>query len=124
MNVSTHAMPPRPENCPAVGNIKSAGLSYAVPREKGYTVMQINQYGTNDNWLFGFSSVKANSSQEALSIGRQWLITLLGSPQPVAIPSQNVWACLYQTIQGSYGVTITPVNLSAKINQSIMAAIH
>ena len=123
-NAPTFAMPPRPEQCPTVGNIKFAGLSYAVPGNDGYTVAQFNNYATKDNWLFGFTSIKATSSQQALNIGRQWLSSLFGAPEPVAVTSQNVWACLYQTSNGDYGVALTPVNMSATINQSMMAAIH
>ena len=124
LNAPTYAMPQRPAKCPAVANIKFAGLSYATSGDEGYTVAQFNNYSTNDKWLFGFTSIQAKSSQEALTIGRQLLGTLYGTPQPVAITSENIWGCLYETSQGYYGVALTPISLSATINQTMMAAIH
>ena len=124
INAPIYAMPPQPAKCPNVSNIKSGGLSYSALDTDGYVVAQFNKYGTNDTWLFGFGSIQATSSQEALSIGNQLLKTLFGSPKPTPFPSENLWACLYQTSQGSYGVALTPVNMSANLKQSIRTAIR
>ncbi len=124
VNAPIYAMPPQPAKCPSVANIKSAGLSYSSLDTDGYVVAQFNKYSTNDTWLFGFASIQAKSSQEALSIGNQLLGTLFGSPKPTPIPSENLWACLYQTSQGSYGVALTPINMSVTMKQSIRAAVR
>lgn len=124
MNAPTHAMPSRPAKCPNVSSIKSAGLSYSSRDTDGYVVAQFNRYNTNDTWLFGFASIKAGTSYEALNIGNQLLNTLYGSPQPQPIPSENIWACLYQTSQGTYGVALTPVNTSATYKHAISRAIR
>ena len=113
----------KPAKCPRVINIKSEGLTYATLDTDGYVVAQLSKYGTKDTWAFGFASIQATSSQEALSIGNQ-LGTLFGSPKPTPIPSENIWACLYQTTQGSYGVALTPVNMSAALKHSIKSAIR
>ena len=119
LHSTAHAMPPRPTSCPNFANIKAAGLSYAAPGKEGYTVAQFDEYGTNDRWLFGFTYIKAKSSQSALGIGYQYLDTLFGKPEPMAITSENVWACLYKTQQGPYGIALTPVNTSAPTMQAL-----
>ena len=124
INAPIYAMPPQPAKCPNIANIKSGGLSYSTLDTGGYVVAQFNKYGTNDTWIFGFASIQATSSQEALSIGNQLLRTLFGSPKPTPLPSENLWACLYQTSQGSYGIALTPVNMSGTFKQSIRAAIR
>ena len=121
---ATYAMPPQPAKCPSVDSLKSSGLSYSSLGSKGYTVAQFSNYGTNNKWLFGFTSIQATSAQNAMSIGYQLLDTLFGAPQPVPIESQNVWGCLYQTSQGAYGVALTPVNTTAAINPSLLASIR
>ena len=122
--LSTHAMPPKPASCPKVSSIKAGGLGYSDLSNDGYVVLQLSQYGTKDTWVFGFSSIKATSKSEALDIGNKALATLSGSPIPLPVPSEDVWACLYQTSQGYTGIAFTPVNLSIKLNSSIMQAIR
>lgn len=126
LNTVTYAMPPRPANCPSASIIKAAGLTYSIQESSGstYTVVQLNNYATKDKWLFGFASIKASSSQEALNIGNQLLATLYGAPQPVAITSENVWGCLYKTTKGDYGIALTPVDLSASLPRTLMASMH
>lgn len=113
------AMPPRPAKCPSVAVIKSAGLSYTDTNEEGYVAYQINHYTTSSLWAFGVGGISASSSEEAISIGYQALVTLNGSPTPVAIPAENVWACLYSNSSGLLSVAFTPIPLAAKLNQTI-----
>ena len=103
-----YAIPFRPEKCPAAAQIKSEGLSYAEVGFQGYTVAQFSDYGTNDAWLFGFTSIPAMSSQQALNVGHQRLSTLFGAPKPTIARSNNAWTCLYQTSNGFYGIAVTP----------------
>lgn len=124
LNAPSYAMPPEPAKCPSVESIKSVGLSYASPDSDGYMALQINKYNTNDKWLFGLTSIQASSSEEALSIGNQLLSTLFGSPIPTPISSQNIWACLYQTANGSYGVALTPINISVPMTQTIKSVVR
>ena len=124
LSATTYAMPPRPETCPAVANIQAAGLSYSTIGTKGYTVAQLNNYSTANTWVFGFTSIKANSTEDALKIGAELLSTLYGTPKPEPIVAYNLWACFYQTIQGNYGLAITPVNATGNLTQSLNAVIR
>lgn len=114
-------MPPKPDNCPDVQSIKAEGLAYSSHSQKGYTVAQLSQYNTKDTWVFGFTGIDATSSEQALNIGANLLNTLYGTPQPIAVSSEKLWVCLYNTTQGNYGIALTPVNL-AQMNQLLMMA--
>lgn len=103
-------MPPKPERCPSTNAIMNGDLAYAwVDNHGNYTVAQTSKYDTNDIWAFGFVSIKASSSEDALRVGKSWLKLLSGNPQPVALQEQNVWACIYNTWKGNYGLAITPL---------------
>jgi hypothetical protein len=124
LNATVYAMPPKPTKCPGVDSIKSKEFSYVERGSDGYTVIQNDKYDTSDSWIFGFTSIKSTSSQNALTVAYELLATLYGTPKPQPVESYNVWACLYKTTQGEYGVAITPVSNSVSLNKSIIAAIH
>lgn len=117
----TYALPPKPAKCPGVASIKAAGLNYTLEAEDGYVVLQMGRYDTLDTWAFGFTAIKATSKDAALTIGKDMLTTLSGSPKPLPLASQNIWVCVYQTADGQHGVAITPVNLSTKLNTVLLA---
>lgn len=124
INSIAFAMPPKPAKCPSVSTIKSTGLAYAAPDSGRYVVAQMSKYDTADTWIFAFVDIQAASSEEALQTGNQLLGTLSGTPLPIAVNSQNVWACLYLTTQGPYGITFTPVSRSAKIGDTLKTIPH
>lgn len=113
------AMPQKPATCPHAALIKSFGLAYTDFEEGTYSVFQINNYGTRNLWGFGIGDINASSPQEALSIGYIALASLSGTPLPIAIPSDNIWACFYSNNSGLISVAFTPIPVAAHFNQTM-----
>jgi hypothetical protein len=115
----TFAMPPKPVACPKAALIKAYGLTYTDFDEGSYTVFQINDYGTRHLWAFALGEINASSAQEALSIGYTVLNSVNGNPRPTAIPSENVWACIYTNNSGIFSIAFTPIPVASHFNHSI-----
>jgi Domain of unknown function (DUF4949) len=120
LSAMSHAFPPKPSACPSAALIKAGGLAYAEFDEGSYIALQISQYGTSKLWGFGIGDIQASSPEQALSIGYQALASLNGSPTPLPIQSENLWACLYSTNSGHLAAAFTPVPMGAKVKKSIM----
>ncbi|KTC86057.1 MULTISPECIES: DUF4949 domain-containing protein [Legionella] len=110
-------MPPRPDRCPSAAVIKSAGLAYAELDEGEYTAYQFHNYGTSNIWAFGMTGIHASSTQEALAIGYQALISLNGNPAPIPVTTENVWACVYSNGAGLMSLAFTPLPVT-RLNKS------
>jgi hypothetical protein len=99
--------------CPDVGVIKSRAADMnagARAQDGSYVVYQMDEYSTNNTWVFGIAGIKAGSVDEAVKKGKKALPTLSGSPTSVYVQQVKVCACLYDISGGYHALSYTDGN--------------
>lgn len=121
--LQSYAKPDRPEQCPSVNTLKAGGLPYVEIDEydNTYIAFQIDQYNTKNTWGFGIADLNANSQEEAYDLAQSELSGLTGSPVPVYLANDDIWACFYSTKSGLMAAAVTPFPPSFKSKLSVVA---
>jgi hypothetical protein len=100
-----------PSNCPLAADIKSsmtsANKAIYITERKSYMIGQVSNYNTHFVWGFGIIDINAESEAEALTKAKEALPTLAGTPKPLYIATQSVWACLYSIGHGYHAIAIS-----------------
>jgi hypothetical protein len=96
-----------PNQCPSVEALKSVALNYVAPDEGRYTAVNINNYGTPQDWVFGVGYISADSTADALKKAQTALTTLSGKPIPLFDASENMWMCIYNNNAGYITFAVT-----------------
>jgi len=91
--------------CPSINTIKNLGLTKAKIFIY-YDVYNTSSYDTDHIWTFGIGPVQAESVEEAIRIGNDWLLTLSGNPTPTytGVHTAN---CLYKIDHEGYASATT-----------------
>ena len=104
LSTSVFAATLGPSSCPLVADIKSSMTSvnkaYYLTERKSYMVAQVSNYNTPHIWGFGIIDIDASTEAEAVSKAKEAMPTLAGTPRPMYVPTQGVWACLYSIGNG------------------------
>jgi hypothetical protein len=112
-----------PSNCPLVAEIKtsmtSVNKAYYLTDRKSYMVAQVSNYNTPHIWGFGIIDIDATTETEAVSKAKAALPTLAGTPRPLYVPTQGVWACLYSIGNGYRAIAV-----NGAANANSIAHIH
>lgn len=106
------AMPPKPAHCPSAEALHTTPFFIAQKPEQapGYVAITMGKYQTNDDWglLMGF--IEAKNADEALMAANKALPGIAGTPEPMPIEQQKVWACMYEVEGTPYrAIAITPL---------------
>jgi hypothetical protein len=91
--------------CPSVNTIKNLGLTKAKIFIY-YEVYNTSSYDTDHIWTFGLGPVQAESVEEAIKIGNDWLLTLSGNPTPT-YTGAHAANCLYEIGHNGYASATT-----------------
>ncbi len=107
-------MPPKPESCPATSALSSQPFFMAQQPEDapGYVAISLGKYNTQDNWGFLMVFIEADNMMQALMIANQNLNNIAGRPQPMPVPGQDMWACVYGVKGTPYqAIAVTPLSM-------------
>jgi hypothetical protein len=96
-----------PTQCPSVAAIKSVELNYAAQYSSRYNAINVNNYGTTQNWIFGIGDIPADSAADALYKAKTALTTLNGNPIPLYDSDDKRWICIYHNNNGYMSFAMT-----------------
>lgn len=118
-------MPPKPEACPSLSSLKTQPFFMAQQPEDapGFVAISLGKYHTQDNWAFLMAFIEADDMFQAILIANQNLPNITGTPKPMPIEDQGLWACVYG-VQGTpyQAIAVTPLtapNQAAKLMRRI-----
>lgn len=103
--VTTYSFASPITKCPSVNAIKSLGLT-KTDIVLGYEAYNTSSYDTNQLWTFALGFFDAQSAEEALKIGNEWLLTLSGNPTPVYTAPHSAM-CNYEMGHEGFAVAST-----------------
>lgn len=91
------ALPPRPDHCPSVSDLKSHFffLAQKDPQGHGWAVVNVNKYNTQDMWGFVVGFFNVDNYLQAVLKGNMALKSLRGNPDPIPVEQAGTWACQY-----------------------------
>ena len=127
MAAATHAAlaytPSKPDACPTLAAIKSAGITEAYKMGEGsdgwLSVIRKNSFGTNVEWEFILQSgYKNKDTREVIKLANESLssLNLMGEPQLTKEDGKEAWVCGYMPANPSdadgplYGIALTPAD--------------
>lgn len=107
------ATPVEPSTCPSVDAFKNTGVSTVEKNEDGLWVgfEWKNYYGTENEWSFMISNIKASFASEALSKANAVIADLefWRGPFPISTdPNDPMWVCMYGAQGKLAAYAITP----------------
>lgn len=107
-------MPPKPESCPATSALSSQPFFMAQQPENapGYVAISMGKYSTNDNWGFVMGFIEAENMLGALLEANKNLTNIVGQPEPMPVPDQDMWVCVYGVKGTPYqAAAVTPLGM-------------
>lgn len=99
-----------PAYCPSLVALEAQPFSdvYYSPDSRSYQPYRVDQYDTDERWLFAVFVDNVKESDEALNLANTYLSTLYGHPVPIQ-DGKGGYTCLYMTDYGFAFTTTPPV---------------